>query len=87
MNAQTVLAYFFVLVLLYVLFRLLYNPLRWVFRIGYRTLIGAAILWVLNLGGNLLGYHLALNLPTAMVAGLMGIPGVVALFVLGRVAS
>ncbi len=86
MSAQTVLAYFFVLLLIYVLFRLLYSPLRLVARVAYRTLLGAGLLWLLNLVGNLAGYHLPLNLPTAMTAGLLGLPGIVVLFVLQRLA-
>ena len=74
MTIQTLLAYFFVLILVYVLFRLLYGPLRLVARVAYRTLLGAGLLWVLNLIGNFAGYHLPLNLPTAMTAGLLGLP-------------
>ena len=87
MDARTVLAYVFALVLAYVLLRLLYGPLRMVFRVTYRTLLGAGLLWVLNLGGNLLGYHFALNIPTAMTVGLLGLPGVVVLALLQRLVT
>ncbi|RJQ08564.1 MAG: pro-sigmaK processing inhibitor BofA [Bacillota bacterium] len=84
---QTLLAYFFVLILIYVLFRLLYSPLRVVARVAYRTLLGAGILWTLNVIGGLLGYHIPLNVPTAMTAGLLGIPGIVVIFILQRLIS
>jgi len=87
LSAQAVLAYLFVLVLVYVLFRLLYGPLRLILRVAYRTAVGACILWVLNLAGNLVGFHIALNIPTAMTAGLLGVPGVVALFLLESVVG
>lgn len=87
MDVQTLLAYFFILVLVYVLFRFLYGPLRLLARVAYRTAIGACLLWVLDLGGNLLGYHLALNLPTAMAAGLLGLPGVVLVLVLQKLLT
>ncbi len=87
MSGQAVLAYFFVLVLIYVLFRLLYGPLRLVARVAYRTLFGALILWVLNIVGNLAGYHLPLNLPTAMTAGLLGLPGVIVIIVLHQLTT
>lgn len=87
MSGQAVLAYFFVLVLIYVLFRLLYGPLRLVARVAYRTLLGALILWVLNLVGNLAGYHLPVNLPTAMTAGLLGVPGVIVIIVLHQLTT
>jgi len=87
LTIQTLLAYFFVLILVYVLFRLLYGPLRLVARVAYRTLLGAGLLWVLNLIGNLAGYHLPLNLPTAMTAGLLGLPGLVVILVLQRLTA
>ena len=87
MTVQTVLAYFFVLILVYVLFRLLYGPIRLIARVAFRTLLGAGILFVLNLIGNLVGYHLPLNIPTAMTAGLLGLPGVVVIFLLNRMAA
>jgi inhibitor of the pro-sigma K processing machinery len=86
-DPQIVLAYIFALVLVYVLFRLLSGPLRLIFRVAYRTALGAGILWVLNLGGNLLGYHFAINLPTAMTVGLLGLPGVVVLALLRRLVA
>jgi len=84
MSFQTLVAYVFVLVLLYVLFRFLYGPLRLVVRVVWRTLLGGAALWVLNLVGNLAGYHLPLNLPTAMVTGLLGLPGLLVVIVLHK---
>lgn len=87
MDGQVVVAYLFALLLVYVLFRLLYGPLRLLLRITYRTALGAAMLWALNLGGSLLGYHFAINLPTSMTAGLLGIPGILALYFLQRLTQ
>jgi len=87
LSAQAVLAYLLALILVYVLFRLLYGPLRLILRVAYRTAIGAGILWVLNLAGNVVGFHIALNIPTAMTAGLLGVPGVIVLFVLHRLVG
>ncbi len=87
MPAQTVIAYLFVLVLIYVLFRLLYGPLRLTLRLVWRTALGGLIIWVLNLIGNLAGYHIPLNLPTAMTTGLLGVPGLVVVIVLHQITT
>jgi inhibitor of the pro-sigma K processing machinery len=86
-SLQAILAYFFVLVLIYVLFRLVYGPLRLAIRVAYRTLLGALLLWGLNLLGNVVGYHLPLNLPTAMTAGLLGVPGLIVIIILHQLTT
>ncbi len=47
------------------------------------TLLGGALLWVVNLlGSRLGGFAVAINPITALVSGTLGIPGVVLLIVL-----
>jgi len=86
-SLELVLAYLFVLLLIYVLVRLLYGPLRFLVRVAYRTLLGAGALWVVNLIGGLFGYHLPLNLPTAMITGLLGLPGLAVVAILRQLTA
>lgn len=45
----------------------------------WRGLAGGAALWVLNLAGGPLGFHIGLNPATALAAGFLGVPGLFAL--------
>lgn len=84
MNQNVILAYGFALLLVYVLIRLLFTPLRYAIYIVYHAALGAAALFVINLVGNLVGMHLPINAASAISVGYLGIPGLVLLFVLQR---
>lgn len=88
MDLSVVIAYLLGLVILYFLARLLLIPLKVVARLIINGIIGGLMLAVFNLVGGYFGLYLAINPVTVLVAGLMGIPGVVLLiairyFVLG----
>lgn len=79
MDYSVVFAFLFGLLLLYVVVRLLYLPLRGLLLVLYNGLIGGAALWLINLVGSYVGLHIAINPLTALIAGLLGLPGVVVL--------
>ncbi len=88
MDLSVVIAYLLGLVILYFLARLLLIPLKVIARLIINGIIGGLMLAVFNLVGGYFGLYLAINPVTVLVAGLMGIPGVVLLiairyFVLG----
>lgn len=53
-----------------------------IFRILYNGIIGGISLFLLNLAIGLLGYHIALNAVSALMAGFLGLPGVVLIVLL-----
>lgn len=57
---------------------------HWLMRYGFRLIGGGASLWVLNTLGTTVHFHLPLNMATAAVAGVLGLPGVLALAALQR---
>ncbi len=74
-----VFAYVFGILLIYLVGRMLLMPLRLVFRLIYNGLIGGVLLWLLNLAGSHIGFTIAINPVTALIAGFLGLPGVVLL--------
>lgn len=68
----------------YFILRLLAEPLRYLFLILGRGVLGYAALWVLNGAGLLIGLRLPLNPFTALVAGILGVPGTVVIWVVNR---
>ncbi|MCX7712023.1 MAG: pro-sigmaK processing inhibitor BofA family protein [Clostridia bacterium] len=48
-----------------------------IFRIIYNGILGGIAIVLLNLGLGLFGYQLALNVFTALIAGFLGLPGIV----------
>jgi len=80
---QVVVAYAFGVFLLYLIARVLVLPLRILLRLLYNALVGALLLAFVNfVGGYVLGIYLPINPVTALVAGFLGIPGIVLLVAL-----
>ena len=82
-------AYAVGIVLILVLGRILVFPLKVALKLVYNGLIGGLALWLVNLIGAPLGFTLPITVWTALLVGLLGIPGVVLLilyyvFFLGR---
>lgn len=67
------------LVILYLLFRTVVLPVRALGSAAYHLVVGGAMLWIVNLVGSLAGFHLALNPVSALLAGYLGIPGLLLL--------
>ncbi|MEW6229211.1 MAG: pro-sigmaK processing inhibitor BofA family protein [Bacillota bacterium] len=82
MDISTAIAYAFGLFLLYVVAYILYVPLKFVIRLMYNAIIGGVLLWVVNLVGGFFGLSVPINPVTALVAGFLGIPGVVLIIAL-----
>ena len=84
MDLTTIAAYGFGLLIIYLLARMLVVPLRILAFLLLNGAIGGAALWILNLLGAYFGLHLALNPATALVTGLLGVPGVLLIFALSK---
>lgn len=84
MESNLILAYAFGLVLIYVLARLLFLPVKVLATLLYNAVIGGIILfgtnWVLSAVA-MIGAPVTLRLPinpfTALIAGLLGLPGLI----------
>ena len=64
-------------ILLILLFgRVLLIPLKIVFKLIYNGLIGGLTLWLINLVGINFGFVLPITVWTALLVGLLGLPGV-----------
>lgn len=81
-NINIIIAYAFGLFLLYLIARLLLVPLKILLKLIYNGLIGGVILFLVNLVGGCFGLYIPINPITALVAGFLGVPGVVLLVLL-----
>lgn len=78
-DINVILAYVFGILLIYLIGRMFLMPIKLIFRLIYNGLIGGAMLWVLNFAGAYIGFNIAINPITALVAGFLGLPGVILL--------
>lgn len=77
MRLDVVAAFAIGLLLLYVLGRILFIPLRLVIRLLFNAAVGGLLLWIANLLGRYIGVSVPINPITALLAGFLGVPGVV----------
>ncbi len=82
MDIWVIAAYALGLVVLILLIRFFLLPFKILLKLVYNALLGGAILILFNYFGGLIGFTLALNVVSAFVAGLLGIPGVILLIAL-----
>ncbi|MDR3588466.1 MAG: pro-sigmaK processing inhibitor BofA family protein [Negativicutes bacterium] len=78
-DVNVVVAFAFGILLIYLIGRLFLMPIKLIFRLIYNAIIGGVMLWVLNFIGGHFGFTIAINPITALIAGILGIPGVVLL--------
>jgi inhibitor of the pro-sigma K processing machinery len=78
-DVNVIIAFAFGILLIYLIGRLFLMPIKLVFRLIYNAIIGGAMLWGVNFIGGHFGFAIAINPITALVAGILGIPGVLLL--------
>lgn len=57
-------------------------PIKKILKLVFNTIIGGAIIYIINLIGASFGFHIGLNIITSLVVGILGIPGAMLLIIL-----
>lgn len=78
----TILAVFLAIGAIYIIGMLLVVPIRIIIKFIINGIIGAVILFFLNIFGGFIGINIAINPITALVAGFLGVPGILLLLFL-----
>jgi inhibitor of the pro-sigma K processing machinery len=85
-SSGVIAAYLAGAVAVFILLRWLQRPLLWLGAGLYRLVLGGLALWALDALARPIGLHVALNPASALTVGLLGIPGLALLLVLGGLA-
>ncbi|HHY24537.1 MAG TPA: hypothetical protein GX527_09955 [Clostridiaceae bacterium] len=56
--------------------------LRILIKLIYKVVIGGVIIFLINLVGGILGFHMALNVMSSLIIGFLGVPGIILLITL-----
>lgn len=57
-------------------------PIKKILKLVFNTIIGGAIIYIINLIGASFNFHIGLNIITSLIVGILGIPGAVLLVIL-----
>lgn len=82
MTLNTVIIFLFGIILLYILIKALAVPLKYLGMLIVNVILGGLGLWLVNVFGGAIGIQLGINLVTAAVVGVLGVPGVLLLVTL-----
>lgn len=78
----SVILYLIGIFLLYLICRIFLKPLRWFLRLVLSAVLGGVGIFALNYLFGGIGWHLYLNPLTAMITGVLGIPGMILIHLL-----
>lgn len=83
MEIPSIIVLILAVVAVIVVAKLLAWPFKKIIKLGINCVIGAVMLLLVNYFGAAIGITVNLNIITALVAGVFGIPGVIFLIILG----
>lgn len=82
MDNNVVITYLACILFLFVLGRVFIVPLKMIVKIIFNSILGALLLYVINFIGDTFGFHIGLNVLTAIFVGVLGVPGAILLMIL-----
>ncbi|KEK21789.1 pro-sigmaK processing inhibitor BofA family protein [Bacillus gaemokensis] len=82
MNATILIVGILTLVFMLLIFGTSLKPLQFIGKVFVKVMIGVALLFVVNVIGTYLDFHIPINIGTASVSSFLGIPGICALVII-----
>ena len=81
MNLSFILTFLATILVVYIVLKILSLPMKLIIKLLINALIGGIVIWVINLIGANFDFALTLNWVTALIVGILGIPGVIILLI------
>lgn len=81
MDITTIATYAAGIILLFIIAKLFLMPIKLIIKLVWNAILGGALLWLVNLVGGVFGFTIAINWMSALIVGLLGIPGVILLVI------
>ena len=81
-DTTSIFAYAAGLVLVFVFCRIFIKPIKWMLKLIINGILGGLILTAVNFVGGFAGISVIINPLSALLAGLLGVPGVVLVIIL-----
>lgn len=82
MDIKMLLVYFACVIAIFIIGKILFVPLKMIFKLILNSILGGILIWLINLAGITWGLHIGINVITMLTVGLLGVPGAMLLTVL-----
>jgi inhibitor of the pro-sigma K processing machinery len=66
---------------IYFIAKIITLPAKIAIKLIYNGVIGGLMLWAVNLAGSMIGFEIGINVVSALIAGFLGVPGVIILII------
>lgn len=71
---NTIIVYLGCIIFLFLLGRIFILPLKSIIKLIGNSILGGMLIFLVNLMGNFFNFHIGLNIGTAIITGILGIP-------------
>ena len=68
--------------LLWLIFKIFATPIKWALKLLINALLGFVVLFIFNYLGSFIGLNITVGWLSAIVAGVLGIPGIILLLLI-----
>lgn len=82
MNTNSIITFFACIFFLFIIGRIFIVPIKLILKLCLNSLLGALLIFIINIIGKLWSFHIGINAITSIFIGLLGIPGAVAVILI-----
>ena len=79
MDITMITTYLICLIVILIIGKIFIVPIKLIIKLLINSLLGIVLLYVINILGAICGFHIGINIITALIVGLFGIPGAILL--------
>lgn len=82
MDTNTIITYLACICFLFIFGRLFILPIKTIIKLVINSIFGAILIYAINWVGSIFSFHIGLNFITAILVGILGVPGAVLLIII-----
>lgn len=82
LDTNVILTYLACICFLFIFGKLFIVPIKKILRLVLNSVLGAILIYIINIIGSMWNFHIGLNFFTAIFVGLLGVPGAILLTIL-----
>lgn len=75
MNNNAIITFLACVAALFLFGKLLVVPIKTILKLVVNSLLGAVLIYIINLIGANFNFHIGINIVTALIVGILGVPG------------
>lgn len=82
LDFSNIIAYMACIIFLFIFGKIFIIPIKTIFKLVINSLLGGLTIFIINIIGSFLNFHIGLNLITSIFVGILGIPGAIVISII-----